>query len=365
MQFYSDFHRAIDVAQNDDRLDLQKKVTAIGKLFAPAKTKKGGSAHTIYLGKVEYNRSSSTEVLQPTPQLQIPSLTTKADVGSHSSIMVAIPRKLAQLRGYTVGQLGSAFATPMMAAKSRRVENQVDELLSATYRTNPIMDGISDEGSNTTDVFPTGNNRLGIYASGAKGKLHFLDFMDIRRILANERGDSLTMAEYAKMGSAKTLDDTRSIIYCDNDSWFAFVAQNRNFFFNKDFTSYSASFENDGFKVHTLQDSAVITTSKKLLLSDGFQLSDTTQVDGTGKVGPGTALGAIAGADWRPIYVLARGAFELMKPSADDYGLSVKALENRSYERAVYGECNLFGKRIYTEQVYRFWINVNDRGAIA
>lgn len=363
--FNQDFSRAIDVEQNRQRAVLQKKAEAISKLFKAGK-KTGGSIHDIYLDKVEYQGASGTEVFQDSPTPQHPSISTRKDLGSHSKIMVGVPRKVAQTRGISTSGLASSYVGSIMAAKARRMETQVEELLSATYSLNPIMDGIDESSADDSAEFPTGNNYTGRFGGTGNRKLHFLDIMDARRILANARGDALTMSQYEKMPAMRTLDDINTIIFCDNDTWFAFIAQNRNTFFNSDFSKHwSAAFSVDGFKVNTLQDSAVITTSQAITRSSadtGFNVSSTAFPPNGGQAGTGAALGT---GTWRPMYIMAKGAFEIRDPSADNFPLALKEIQNKSFESVFYGECNIFGKRIYDEQVIRYWVNVADTEPIA
>lgn len=379
-QFSEDFGRAVATEREKARVVLQKKASGIYELFKPTKKQMGNSTHDVFLGKVEYATQSTTEVFPDTPTIQHPSLSTRANKAAQANIHVGVPRKVAQVRGMTPSQLAQAYTFPIMAAKYRRLESQVTALLSETYRLNPIMDDLNEqEGSPTMAAFPLAQNVVGLTARTAPsagatpvidGRLSYIDFMETRLRIADNQGSSLTMNETTgSTPRGRTLDDFNAIVFCDNLTWFAFINQNRNTFFNRDFSKhYTATFDSDVYKFKRLHDMAVITTSVPIVSVDPFANRSTFRFgdDGVAVESGGTLFTNAAGTvDMRPIYIMPRGAFTMRKPVADDYDLSLKTIQNKSYNQAYYGECNVYGKRIYDELVFRLWVNVANRTAIA
>ena len=355
--FYEDFGRAVDTARKAPRLQLQKKMSAIYELFKPKESQAGNSTHEVYLGPVEYQSASNEDVWPETPMVQHPSLSTRSNKLNRSKILVGVPRKVAQTRGLNIPKLAASFTTLIEAAKYRNVEGQLTSLLSDEFALNPIMDGLNEGPS--TAPFPLANNRTGQF--GGAGQLHFLDLMEARQELANVQGNSLTMTQMGKMGAARTLDDLNYIVFCSNKAWFTFIAQNRNYFFNQDnSTHYTAAFEKDGFKVNIVQDMAIITTAQDIQNVDAFGTKSSKGF--TSNVG--VASGGTVLPNASPVYIMPRGGFEMQRPVTDDHPLSLKEIATNSFEKALYGECNVYGQRIYDELVLRYWVNENDTTAI-
>ena len=364
--FNTDFGRAVDTERAKTRLTLQKKTSAIYELFKPKDKQKGASTHEVYLGPVEFENSLENDVWPDSPQVQHPSLATRKNKAKQSRVYVGVPRKVAQTRGLAASQLAASYVTPIEAAKSRKVETQLTELLSETFVLNPIMDGLDLQNNETEGKFLTAQNKVGVYGGTATHKLHFLDLMEARKDLAQTRGEGLTSMQMMRMDAVDTVKDINAIIFADNETWFAFITQNRNTFFNRDFSNhYSAAFETDGFKINAFQDMAVITTAQKVRSVDTFALGTDLLFDsGVGVSSGGTKVNT-TGTDFRPLYILPRGGFEMKKPDADDFPLELKAIQTKSFNEAFYSECNVYGVRPYDTQVLRYWVDVNDKAAIA
>ena len=367
--FAEDFGRAVRVEREKARIVLQKKASAIYKLLKPSKTQMGNSTHETYLGRVEYEVQDAQEVFQDTPVVQHPSVSTRTNKASQSRILVGVPRKVAQTRGLSVSALAQTYTGPITAAKMRRLETQIGTLFSESYRLNVIMDGLDEQGGLTSAVFPTIQNVTGVIdRTSPDGRVHFMDIMEVRLRLADNQGSSVTMSEVSSMPAARTIDDTSSIIFCDNKTWFAFLVQNRETFFNRDFSKhYTSTFDTDGFKFKSLHDMAVVTTAQAISSVDSFA-NDTTnkRFDNSGVAVTSGGTNLISSTrDLRPMYIFPRGAFDMQRPSADDYQLTLKEIQTKSFNQAFYGECNVYGKRIYDELMFRLWIDVNNRTAFS
>ena len=357
-EFYQDFARAAQVQWERERLQLQKHYSALHELFKPSQKQTGNSSQDIFLGKVDYLSSDSDEAFGDTPVIQHPSISTRQNKLDVSDILVAVPRKVAQVTGTTVEAKAQSYVQLCMAAAMRKKESQINSLLSESYQINTIMDGL-DEQDATQAHFTVANNRISDYSTTA-GVIHYLDLMRARTDQANAMGKGV-----GEMGmrpdAARTIDDINYIMYCENSAWLAFVAQNRNTYFNRDFSDMvGQAFNQDGLKVATLQDMALITTSESLNMADTFAGRFTNNRG----VATGGAIPANFTTNFKPIYIFPRGAFETKAPAAQDYSLTLKELPHKKFEQALYGECNIYGKRIYDELVYRYWIDITNVTAI-
>ena len=192
--------------------------------------------------------------------------------------------------------------------------------------------------------------------------MHFVDLLWVRQLIADATGGSVTDMSMANKEGVRTIDDVNAICFTTNRAWFAFMVQNRNTYFNSDFNSGHASIVSNGLKVKTFQDMAIFTTSVKPEDSSSFDGKFNTS---TGMGDSSQTAKANFSTNYHPIYVFPRGAFELSKPSAQNYTLSLKDMPNKRWEKAFYGECNLFGKRIYDQLVYRLWIDVTNGTVIS
>lgn len=363
-RFYEDFGRIAQVNWDTERLELQKQYSAVYELFKPNMVQQGNSTQDIFLGSVNYNDTDSNEAFKDSPVIQHPSVSTRQNLNRTSNVSVAVPRKVAQTTGSTVEAKAASYTKLCSAAAARKKEEQLNYLLSASYQTNTIIDGINEQGSSITRAaFPVLQNRVSsvLDRSASEGRLHYLDLMHARQILASAQGKGIGDMG-AQPDAARTIDDINYIIYCDNATLYAFIAQNRNTYFNADYNQMMGAFMVDGFKFKSLQDMAVLTTSEAIGRADTF--AGSFNAAGVGVSSGGTARTNFA-SNYRPLYILPRGAFEMQTPSADDFTLAMKEVPTKSYEKILYGECNVYGKRIYDDLVIRYWVDVTNFNVIS
>ena len=183
--------------------------------------------------------------------------------------------------------------------------------------------------------------------------MDFLDLMESRVILANRMQVPVTRDLGGKEVAA-TVKNVKYVVWCDNDTWFSFIRNNRAQYFNVDYTASKTAFSGDGLKIMTLQDMMIITTTAELPITG--RPSHYT----SGGIGTNTATGNTAlSAEWKPVMVLPVGAFSLAKPTADTFDLQLKEYQQKKFETIIYGECNMFGHRIYDELVLRYWVDIS------
>lgn len=365
----TDFERLIHAQMGEFRSDLQKDTSLISALLGPKGVRKGGVEHDSFVGKVDFEDSDESEVFPDTPQGQFPSYRKRADRTLKAKILVPVPREVAQTTGQGLAKLTSDLLAQCRAAMVRKIEDQIGRLLQMPYRVNPIMD---DRDTNpSTAYLPLAANYAPVGALGAvdaginqvqadASAFHFANFIRAKVRMATAMGKGVT--EGGSVGAGvKSFEAMDYIFWGENAVWQKILLDNFKFLSNNDFSSQMAAVEKDVLKMQTVQNIGIYTTSQPIRreLSVGEnQTFGGFAADGSA-VAAGGALAAPANPiedTWKPGLFLPRSNFVMKKLDVDNMQLTVKEIQNKSFNLAIYGECNVSGRRFFDELVHRYWV---------
>ena len=357
--FSADFESAISVQQQAARKELQKSDALISTLF-PTMKQRGGSSHEIYIGPVEYQRTSTRDVFGLTPNAQHPSIRTRKNNLIKSNLLVSVPREVAQTIGMSVDALAAKYVEIARLAYFREYEKQISEFLVDTYEDNPIMDGrrVTEDNSALSDsrAFPATNNfvprnsRTGTNNAAVLGRWDFLDLYEARLRLADRMQVPVSSPTAAAKGVSQSVMDAKYIVFCSNKAFFSLLKWNRQEYFSGDYNTGMGAFKQDGFNVKVIQDMIFCTTSQPLV--------DTGRPTHYNTDGEGATSGTGLPDSWEPVLIFPKGALQLAKPFSDSFALATREFQERQFNEVIFGTGNTFGVRTYDELVLRYYVNV-------
>ena len=357
--FATDFETAVDVQQKQARKELQKSDALISSLF-PTMKQRGGSAHEIYIGPVEYTPTSGSDVFGLTPNAQHPAIRTRKNKSIKSNILVGVPREVAQTVGMSVDALAAKYVDIARLAYLREFERQISTFLVDTYEDNPIMDGrrATDDTSALSDsrAFPSDNNfvprnsRTGTNNAAVLGRWDFLDLYEARLRLADRMQVPVSSPTAAAKGVSQTVMDAKYVVFCSNKAFFSLLKWNRQEYFSGDYNTGMGAFGQDGFKIKVIQDMIFCTTSQDLV--------DTGRPTHYNTDGEGATSGTELPDSWEPVLIFPKGALQLAKPASDSFALATREFQERQFNDVIFGTGNTYGVRTYDELVLRYYVNV-------